>query len=170
MCLPSMSSHWICGNGRWNRDLARLGAACHGCRRRLRHAAVISNARLPTRSSPSGHHESCAHNRRNGTGRRLVSRNLRLRFLGIADRVKLIDGNLTDLSSLIRCMREAKPDEVYNLGAQSFVMSSWRQPLLTSNVICGRRRLARVLLSVCASRSGAVICSAFDAALYGRWP
>ena len=38
------------------------------------------------------------------------------------------------------------------------------------NVICGRRRLARVLLSVCASRSGAVICSAFDAALYGRWP
>ncbi|MBV9050954.1 MAG: GDP-mannose 4,6-dehydratase, partial [Hyphomicrobiales bacterium] len=39
----------------------------------------------------------------------------RLRFLGIADRVKLLDGNLVDVSSLIRCLREAAPDEVYNL-------------------------------------------------------
>ena len=58
----------------------------------------------------------------------------RLRFLGIAHEVKLIDGNLIDLSSLIRCLRETKPDEVYNLGAQSFVMASWRQPLLTGQV------------------------------------
>ena len=59
---------------------------------------------------------------------------VRLRFLGIADRVKLIDGNLIDLSSLIRCLRETKPDEVYNLAAQSFVMASWQQPLLTGQV------------------------------------
>jgi hypothetical protein len=37
-------------------------------------------------------------------------------------------------------------------------------------VICGRPRLARVLLSVCASRSGAVICSAFGAALVAAGP
>jgi len=59
---------------------------------------------------------------------------VRLRYLGIADKVRLLDGNLIDLSSLIRVIREVKPNEVYNLGAQSFVKSSWQQPLLTGNV------------------------------------
>jgi GDPmannose 4,6-dehydratase len=59
---------------------------------------------------------------------------VRLRWLGIADRVKLIDGNLTDLSSLLRTIRNLQPNEVYNLGAQSFVKSSWQQPILTGNV------------------------------------
>jgi GDPmannose 4,6-dehydratase len=58
----------------------------------------------------------------------------RLRWLGIAGQVQMLDGNLTDLSSLIRVLQEAKPDEVYNLGAQSFVKTSWTQPLLTGNV------------------------------------
>ncbi|EWY41344.1 GDP-mannose 4,6-dehydratase [Skermanella stibiiresistens SB22] len=58
----------------------------------------------------------------------------RLRWLGIEKRINYIDGNLTDLSGLIRTMREVKPDEVYNLAAQSFVKSSWQQPLLTGNV------------------------------------
>ena len=58
----------------------------------------------------------------------------RLRWLGIADQVKLIDGDLSDLSSIIRAITAAKPDEVYNLGAQSFVSSSWHQPLLTANI------------------------------------
>ena len=50
-------------------------------------------------------------------------------------RIGRIDGNLLDLSSLIRAMRDVKPDEVYNLGAQSFVRSSWNQPLLTGQVL-----------------------------------
>ena len=58
----------------------------------------------------------------------------RLRWLGIRDRVKLVDGDLTDLSSVLRLMSEIKPDEVYNLGAQSFVGTSWHQPLLTAQV------------------------------------
>lgn len=58
----------------------------------------------------------------------------RLDWLGVADRITLHDGNLTDITSLIRIMREVKPDEIYNLAAQSFVKSSWQQPLLTSNV------------------------------------
>jgi GDPmannose 4,6-dehydratase len=58
----------------------------------------------------------------------------RLRWLGILDDVELVDGNLTDLSSLIRIMSDYKPDEVYNLAAQSFVAASWQQPLLTGNV------------------------------------
>lgn len=58
----------------------------------------------------------------------------RLRWLGIAGRVKMMDGNLIDLSSLLRILQEVKPDEVYNLGAQSFVKTSWNQPLLTGQV------------------------------------
>ena len=58
----------------------------------------------------------------------------RLRWLGIAGKVHIVDGNLTDLSALIRTMQDVKPDEVSNLGAQSFVKSSWQQPLLTGQV------------------------------------
>ncbi len=58
----------------------------------------------------------------------------RLRWLGIADQIELIDGNLSDLSSLVRIMRDVKPNEVYNLAAQSFVASSWQQPILTGNI------------------------------------
>lgn len=56
----------------------------------------------------------------------------RLDWLGITDRVEMIDGDLLDVSGMCRIMREAKPDEVYNLAAQSFVKTSWDQPLLTS--------------------------------------
>ncbi len=58
----------------------------------------------------------------------------RLRWLGILRDVELVDGNLTDLSSLIRVLTEHRPDEVYNLAAQSFVAASWQQPLLTGTV------------------------------------
>jgi GDPmannose 4,6-dehydratase len=58
----------------------------------------------------------------------------RLRWLGVHDHVELVDGNLVDLSNLIRTIQTYKPDEVYNLGAQSFVAASWQQPLLTGTV------------------------------------
>lgn len=58
----------------------------------------------------------------------------RLKWLGIEERVVLHDGNLTDLSCLIRLLSEIQPEEIYNLAAQSFVKSSWSQPLLTGNV------------------------------------
>jgi len=58
----------------------------------------------------------------------------RLRELGVDKQVRLLDADLTDLSSLIRSMQTSQPDEVYNLGAQSFVFSSWNQPLLTGDV------------------------------------
>ena len=58
----------------------------------------------------------------------------RLRWLGVFDRVELLDGNLLDLSSLIRIMQMVEPDEVYNLAAQSFVAASWQQPILTGTV------------------------------------
>lgn len=64
--------------------------------------------------------------------RRATCTTWRLTFLGIDNQVELIEGDLTDLSSLIRAIRKAKPQEVYNLGAQSFVATSWEQPILTA--------------------------------------
>ena len=58
----------------------------------------------------------------------------RLRYLGIDRAVRLIDGDLTDVASLVRAMETSRPDEVYNLAAQSFVATSWHQPLLTGQV------------------------------------
>lgn len=58
----------------------------------------------------------------------------KLRWLGIEKDIHFVDGNLIDLSSLIRVFRNVKPDEIYNLAAQSFVKSSWNQPLLTGSV------------------------------------
>ena len=48
--------------------------------------------------------------------------------------VRLHNGDLTDLSSLMRAMRDAQPDEVYNLGAISFVAYSWENAFVTSDV------------------------------------
>ena len=58
----------------------------------------------------------------------------RLRELGIVDDVELIDGDLCDLSSVQRIVQSAVVDEVYNLAAQSFVATSWQQPVLTAQV------------------------------------
>jgi GDPmannose 4,6-dehydratase len=58
----------------------------------------------------------------------------RLRYLGIDQGVKLLEGDLTDLSSMIRAVDASEAEEVYNLGAQSFVATSWQQPILTAQV------------------------------------
>jgi len=58
----------------------------------------------------------------------------RLRELGIEHDVELMDGDVTDLSALLRALRESKAGEVYNLAAQSFVGTAWKQPLLTGQV------------------------------------
>ncbi|MFM6850397.1 MAG: GDP-mannose 4,6-dehydratase, partial [Terrabacter sp.] len=48
--------------------------------------------------------------------------------------VRLHNGDLTDLSSLMRAMSVSQPDEVYNLGAISFVAYSWENAFVTSDV------------------------------------
>jgi len=58
----------------------------------------------------------------------------RLRWIGVADQIELVDADLLDLSSLIRVMQSVEPTEIYNLAAQSFVAASWHQPLLTGAV------------------------------------
>ncbi len=49
----------------------------------------------------------------------------------LRDRIALCQGDLLDQSSLATILREARPHEVYNLAAQSFVATSWNQPVLT---------------------------------------
>ncbi len=64
----------------------------------------------------------------------LVRRSSTINFERIAhlqDEIELIPGDLLDESSLIAALRKAEPDEVYNLAAQSFVPTSWTQPVLT---------------------------------------
>jgi GDPmannose 4,6-dehydratase len=56
------------------------------------------------------------------------------RIQHIQDRLELLSGDLTDQNSLLYALQEAKPDEVYNLAAQSFVQTSWTQPVLTGDV------------------------------------
>ncbi len=53
----------------------------------------------------------------------------RLAYLG--DRVDLLNGDLLDQNSLINAIAESRPDEIYNLAAQSFVPASFSQPVLT---------------------------------------
>lgn len=49
----------------------------------------------------------------------------------LSDRISFIQADLLDQSSLMSALREARPQEVYNLAAQSFVPTSWHQPVLT---------------------------------------
>jgi GDPmannose 4,6-dehydratase len=48
--------------------------------------------------------------------------------------IEMVDGDLRDLSSLIAAVEQVQPDEVYNLGAVSYVPLSWKQPELTSEI------------------------------------
>ena len=52
----------------------------------------------------------------------------------LEDKVTFLHGDLTDQNSLLRCLKEANPDEVYNLASQSFVGQSWNIPEQTSDV------------------------------------
>jgi GDPmannose 4,6-dehydratase len=52
----------------------------------------------------------------------------------LKDKIIILNGDMTDQNSLLRCIKESKPDEVYNLAAQSFVGESWNTPEQTSNV------------------------------------
>ena len=52
----------------------------------------------------------------------------------LQDQIELISGDLLDQKSLVSALQAARPQEVYNLGAQSFVPVSWEQPMLTGEV------------------------------------
>ena len=70
-----------------------------------------------------------------GLHRRSSTTNLwRLVNLEVENKIEILDGDLGDFSSIETALEESKPDEVYNLAAQSFVASSWKQPLYTADI------------------------------------
>ncbi len=66
-----------------------------------------------------------------GMTRRASTENVE-RIAHLIDRLTLLQGDLLDPPSLDAALREAQPEEVYNLAAQSFVPTSWNQPVLTA--------------------------------------
>ena len=90
----------------------------------------------------------------------------RLRWLGIINDVELVDGDLADLSSVIRVLQTYEPDEVYNLGGQSFVAASWNQPLLTGHIT--GLGAANMLEAVRTARPHARFYQASSSEMFGR--
>ena len=68
-----------------------------------------------------------------GMERRSSSKN-RINTSHLEGKITFINGDLSDQNSLLRCVKESNPDEVYNLGSQSFVGESWNTPEQTSDV------------------------------------
>ena len=67
----------------------------------------------------------------------------------LVDRVTMVAADLLDESSLIRVLKDHRPSEVYNLAAQSFVQTSWSQPVLTGEVTgLGVTRLLDAILMI----------------------
>ena len=58
----------------------------------------------------------------------------RTNTIHLVDRITFLHGDLTDQNSLLRCLKKSDPDEVYNLGSQSFVGESWNTPEHTGDV------------------------------------
>jgi GDPmannose 4,6-dehydratase len=69
-----------------------------------------------------------------GTIRRVSNPNLE-RISHILDKVELINADVTDFGSVFKAIKAARPDEVYNLAAMSFVPVSWDEPVLTSDIV-----------------------------------
>ncbi|MEM4270734.1 MAG: GDP-mannose 4,6-dehydratase [Candidatus Pacearchaeota archaeon] len=71
------------------------------------------------------------------------------RISKLIDKIELIQGDLLDQSSLSSALLESEPDEVYNLAAQSFVKTSWNQPVLTGEFTAlGVTRLLEAIRAV----------------------
>ena len=65
---------------------------------------------------------------------RRSSTKVRLNTSHLEDKITFVNGDLTDQNSLLRCLKESDPDEVYNLASQSFVGESWNTPEQTGDV------------------------------------
>jgi GDPmannose 4,6-dehydratase len=71
------------------------------------------------------------------------------RLLHLLDKITFVQGDLLDATSLMSALRQARPHEVYNLAAQSFVPTSWNQPVLTAEFTAlGVTRLLEAIRAV----------------------
>lgn len=84
----------------------------------------------------------------------------------LLDDIQLVEGDLTDQSSLDAAMRSVQPDEVYNMAAQSFVPASWTQPVLTGDVT--GLGVMRVLEAIHKHRPQAKFLQASSSEMFGK--
>lgn len=90
------------------------------------------------------------------------------RIQHLLPRLRLLDGDLTDQTSIVHALNQAKPDEIYSLGAQSFVRYSFDAPASTSDVTgLGALRLFDAARAVC---PGAKIFQASSSEMFGDAP
>jgi GDPmannose 4,6-dehydratase len=90
----------------------------------------------------------------------------RLHYLDVIHDVTLLDGDVTDQGSMVRALRTAEPDEVYNLAAQSFVPTSFSQPVLTAEFTAVG--VARLLEAVRQVRPRARFYQASSSEMFGK--
>jgi GDPmannose 4,6-dehydratase len=97
---------------------------------------------------------------------RRSSTNVTSRIENILTQVELLPGDLLDQTSLQEAVEAANPDEVYNLAAQSFVQTSWNQPVLTSEFT--GTGVTRVLEAVKKAKPKARFYQASSSEMYGK--
>jgi len=88
------------------------------------------------------------------------------RIKHIQDKIRLISGDLLDQNSLINVIKESNPDEVYNLGSQSFVPASWKQPVFTGEATA--LGVARMLEAVRAVNPKIKFYQASSSEMFGK--
>ena len=88
------------------------------------------------------------------------------RIKHIEDKITLISGDLLDQNSLINAIKESNPDEVYNLAGQSFVPTSWKQPVFTGEATA--LGVARVLEAIRAVNPKIKFYQASSSEMFGR--
>lgn len=88
------------------------------------------------------------------------------RIKHIQHRIKLIPGDMTDESSLVAAIRQSQPDEIYNLAAQSFVGSSWTQPIFTGEATA--IGVTRLLEAMRVTESDARFYQASSSEMFGK--
>ena len=93
------------------------------------------------------------------------------RIKHLLDRIQVISGDLMDQHSITTAIYETQPDEVYNLGAQSFVPTSWSQPVLTGEITA--LGVTRMLEAIRAAKRDARFYQASSSEMFGNvqeWP
>jgi GDPmannose 4,6-dehydratase len=88
------------------------------------------------------------------------------RIESLIDKIELMEGDLTDQSSLDNVIHSVQPDEVYNLAAQSFVPVSWNQPVLTGDVT--GLGVIRILEAIRRHRPAAKFLQASSSEMFGK--
>ncbi len=97
---------------------------------------------------------------------RRTSTDVHERIQHLVDRIEIVSGDLLDQSSITSIVAAVRPDEIYNLAAQSFVPTSWNQPVLTGEFTA--LGVTRVLESIRAVDTSIKFYQASSSEMFGK--